>query len=138
MTAEEIARAWWAAIDDGEYAVAAALLDPGTPVDWPLSGERLPTSLAWQRVNERYPATSPWHATILNMVVQDDDVVTFTQVTDGHILDLAISHFRVKNGRIVGLTEYWPETYAAPSWRSQWSTPLPEQDNPLKVKAEVL
>jgi ketosteroid isomerase-like protein len=138
MKPEDIAKAWWAAIDEANYAAAAALLAPDTRVDWPLSGERLPTPLAWRRVNEHYPAKFPWRATIINLVAQNDGVVTFTQVTDGHILDLAISHFRIEDGLIVALTEYWPETYAAPSWRSEWSIPLPDQDNPLKSSAEVL
>ncbi|HYJ13483.1 MAG TPA: nuclear transport factor 2 family protein [Thermomicrobiales bacterium] len=138
MTPENIARAWWAAIDEGDYAAAADLLAPETAVDWPLSGERLPSPLAWQQVNEHYPSKTPWRATVINLVEQDDIVVTFTQVTDGHILDLAISHFRIEGGRIVGLTEYWPETYAAPSWRSAWSTPLPDQDNPLLSPPGVL
>ncbi len=126
MTPTEIVRSWWAAIDSGAYATAADLLAPNTPVDWPLTGERLPSPETWKLVNDHYPSRAPWRATIVDLLADGDRVVTFTQVTDGHICDLAISHFVVRNDLIVQLVEYWPETHAAPTWRAGWSEPLPE------------
>ena len=133
MTPAETVRTWWAAIDSAAYADAASLLAPGTPIDWPLTGERLPSPEAWRRVNDHYPSRAPWRAIILDLLADDERVVTFTQVTDGHISDLAITHFMVRDGLIVQMVEFWPETYAAPTWRAGWSEPLPPGGNPLWV-----
>ena len=34
--------------------------------------------------------------------------------------DRAVSFFRLRDGKIAYLREYWPEPYAAPDWRAQW------------------
>lgn len=133
MTPADIVRAWWVAIDSGAYADAASLLAPDTPVDWPLTGERLPSPQTWQLVNERYPSQAPWRATILDLLTDGDRVVTFTKVTDGHLNDLAISHFVIRDGLIVQLVEFWPETYAVPTWRASWTEQIPDGANPLQI-----
>lgn len=134
MTPAEVVQAWWAAIDAGAFDEAAALLAPDTPVDWPLSGERIPTPQTWQLINERYPSQAPWRATIHDLLSDGERVVTFATVTDGHISALAISHFVVRDGHIVRLVEYWPETYAVPTWRTGWTEQIPDGANPREVR----
>ncbi len=118
----DIAFAWWSAIDRGDFDAAAALLDPGAVVDWPLSNERMPTPDSWRLVNEHYPGR--WHARVDEVVVQGHTVVTRSIVTNGGICDVAISFFSIAGDRITRLVEYWPETYAAPGWRTRWVVPL--------------
>ena len=118
----EIARLWWSAIDRSDFHAAASLLAPETSVEWPLSNERMESAADWTLVNEHYPGK--WSATIDSLVADGDIVVTTTTVTDGGISVLAISWFTVTNGLITRLVEYWPETYAAPGWRSQWTVPI--------------
>lgn len=119
---QDIAEEWWSAIDRADFTAAAALLAPGTSVDWPLSNERMAGADAWRAVNEHYPGR--WRATIEAMVAEGDTVVTRTRVHDGGICVLAISWFTIVDGAITSLVEYWPETYAAPGWRARWVQPM--------------
>lgn len=135
-TPEVIARAWWSAFDDGNYGAAARLLAEGTVVDWPVSGERMNDAHAWQQIKEAYPAAAPWRCRIVDIVANGPDVVTFTQVFDGETFDFAISRFRIENGQITRLVEYWPERVPAPAWRLPWITPLTDPDNPMMPTRE--
>ena len=119
------ARAWWDAIDRGDFDAAIALMAPGTVIDWPLSNERMPNPDAWKLVNRNYPGR--WNASITTLVAEGDTVVTNTEVTDGRITAIAISFFTVTGGLITRLVEYWPETYATPGWRAEWTVPIGEQ-----------
>jgi len=119
----DIARAWWRAVDEANFAKAILLMEPTAKVDWPLSNERMDNPNAWKLVNENYPGR--WTASIRSLVADEDTVVTLVDVTDGGISIVAISYFTIKSGVIVNLVEYWPETYAAPNWRSEWVTPIP-------------
>ncbi len=119
----DIVLAWWRAIDEADFSKATSLMAPGTVVDWPLSNERMPNPESWKRVNENYPGR--WRASIRSLVANGDSVVTLVDITDGSISVVAISLFTVEPGAITNLVEYWPETYAAPGWRSEWVTPIP-------------
>lgn len=136
QTSEAIVKRWWDAFNTGDYAAAASLLAPEAIVDWPLSGERLATPQDWQAIKEHYPAHTPWQAEIIELVVNGEQVVSFAQVFDGSIIDFAISRFTVRDGKIVSLVEFWPETYAAPTWRNPWVTAIPDAENPLKRLSE--
>ena len=63
--------------------------------------------------------------TALGMVADADEVVTEVEVEltadNGAVRqDRAVSFFRLRDGRIAYLREYWPESYTAPGWRAQW------------------
>lgn len=119
----DVAQAWWQAIDRLDFEAAAQLMDPEAVVDWPLSNERMVSPEMWKQVNEHYPGR--WYASIRSVVSEGDTTVTLTDISDGSITVVAISFFTVRDGRITNLVEYWPETYAAPGWRSQWVAPIP-------------
>lgn len=119
----DIARAWWSAVDRADFSAAISLMAPTTAIDWPLSNERMDNPDAWKLVNENYPGR--WNASIRSLVADGDTVVALVDVTDGGIAVVAISYFTIENGVIANLEEYWPETYAAPGWRSKWVTPIP-------------
>jgi ketosteroid isomerase-like protein len=101
---------------------------PTAVIDWPLSNERMPSPRHWKQVNAHYPGR--WRAEIHHLVVGEDTVVTATKVSDGGPSVVAISFFTFEDGRITRLVEYWPETYAAPSWRAPWVTPIDTAGEP--------
>ncbi len=119
----ELARLWWDAVDRTDFDAAIALMAPDTIVDWPLSNERMASPESWKSVNQHYPGR--WYASIQSIIADNETVVTATEITDGSIVVMVISYFTVIDGLITNLIEYWPETYAAPGWRSQWVVPIP-------------
>ncbi len=118
----DIARAWWQAIDRADFKAATELMSPEAVVDWPLSNERMASPEMWRKVNEHYPGR--WAASVRSLIGDGDAVVTVTDINDGSIAVVAISFFRIENGRITNLVEYWPEPYAAPGDRSTWTVPI--------------
>lgn len=122
----DVARAWWQAIDRADFDAAIRLMSPEAVIDWPLSNERMASPEMWKQVNVHYPGR--WAATVRSVIAENDAVVTTTGISDGSITVLAISFFTVHEGRITNLVEYWPEPYAPPAGRSQWTVPLsPDQ-----------
>lgn len=122
LSPPDVARAWWQAIDRADFSAAVRLMAPEAVVDWPLSNERMASPMMWQQVNEHYPGR--WAATVQSVVAENDSVVTVTDITDGSITVVAISFFTIQMGRITNLVEYWPEPYAPPGGRSQWTVPI--------------
>ena len=118
----DVAHAWWRAIDRADFDAAILLMAPETVIDWPLSNERMASPEMWKEVNAHYPGR--WSASVRSVVAEDTSVVTRTHVSDGSITVLAISFFTVENGLITYLIEYWPEPYAPPAGRSQWTVPI--------------
>ena len=117
-----IARAWWQAVDRADFDSAFRLMSPDAVIDWPLSNARMAEPRLWQQVNEHYPGR--WAASVQSLVADGDSVVTLTDISDGSINVVAISFFTVHNGQITNLVEYWPEPYAPPEARSQWTVPI--------------
>lgn len=121
-TPEFLVRTWWSLIGRRDFAGAARLCSSAAVVEWPLSNERMASIENWQLVNEHYPGT--WNATIIELIADGDSVVTVAKVFDEQTSVTAISFFMIHNGLIQKIVEYWPETYDAPEWRSQWTEPL--------------
>lgn len=122
LSTSAIARAWWQAIDRADFSGAIELMAPDAVIDWPLSNERMANPRQWRHVNEHYPGR--WAATVRSLVAENEVVVTVADVTDGSITVVAISFFTVRGGQITNLVEYWPEPYAPPQDRSQWTIPI--------------
>lgn len=118
----EIARSWWSAIDRADFEAAVGLMAPDAVVEWPLSNERMVSPAMWQAVNEHYPGR--WHTTVTSTVAEKDRVVTVTNISDGSITVVAISFFVIEDGLIARVVEYWPEPYAPPAGRAQWTVPI--------------
>jgi len=122
LSPSEIVQSWWNAIDRAEFGAAVNLMAPNAVVDWPLSNERMANPTMWQAVNEHYPGR--WHAAVTSTVAENDQVVTVTDISDGSITVVAISFFTIEDGLITRLVEYWPEPYAPPAGRAQWTVPI--------------
>lgn len=117
-----IARSWWRYNDARDFAAAAALCATGCTIDWPLSGERFETPDDWATAMQHYPGV--WRCTVQTLVASEDRAVTIARVFDATTSVTAISLFRVSDGRITELVEYWPESYNPPEWRTRWVTPI--------------
>lgn len=117
-----IAEMWWKLNDERLFADAAALCSPECVIDWPLSDERFASADDWAAAMEHYPGV--WRCTVQTLIVDGDRSMTIAEVANASASFTAISIFRIRDGRIAELVEYWPEPYDAPSWRAEWVTPI--------------
>ena len=120
MTHEDVVRAVWAAFDRAEFPAAAPHLDPGFVCEWPQSGERF-DGPGWLAMNAAYPGR--FRCQVERLVVQGDQVVTETRVSDGTRTDTALSWFTLRAGRIAHLREWWPDPMPPQAWRARWLLP---------------
>lgn len=114
----EVVRALWDAFDRFAFEEVAPLLADEFICEWPQSGERIRGRDNFIAVNKHYPGK--WRCMITQMVVEGENVVTETRVSDGETTVLAVSFFTLRDGKIIHLREYWPDPMEAQSWRAAW------------------
>lgn len=123
MANDEVVRSLWQSLDKLEFDVAREMLHDDFVCEWPQSRERVRGADTFLDINRHYPGSRRVY--LLKIVASDEEVVTEAEIElttdDGAVRqDRAISFFKLRDGRIVYLREYWPEASAAPDWRSQW------------------
>lgn len=121
----DVVRCYWALVDAADFGAAAELLADGFVCDWPQSRERIRGRANFVAVNAHYPGR--WRIAIRRLIVSGEEAATEVVLTnqDGETAR-AVSFFVVRDGRIMRESDYWPEPYAAPSWRAQWVETLDE------------
>ena len=119
--AKELVARFWAAMHANDFAAAGELLHDDFVLDWPQSGERIRGRANFVAVNANYPAAGRWRVTLDRLVAEGDEVASLVTVTDGLLLARAVTFTTVRNGRLWRQTEYWPDPFAAPAWRAQWT-----------------
>ena len=83
-------------------------------LDWPQSGERIRGRENYAAMNVQYPTTTGhWTFAVNRLVGNDYEAVSDVTVSDGVQNARAISFFEVREGKIVKMVEFWPETFAA-------------------------
>lgn len=121
---EDVVRAFWRRMASNDFESVRAVLADDFVLEWPQSRERIRGGANFARMNAEYPALGPWTFRIDRLVAQGTGVVTEVAISDGVQRATAISFFEVAGGRIVRLTEYWPEPYPAPADRSHLTEPM--------------
>lgn len=121
---EEIVREFWRLMATNDFASVKAVLASDFVLEWPQSNERIWGSENFVRMNSEYPAAGPWRFSIRRLIVSPGEVVTHVEVTDGERYDEAITFFRIEDGRIGGIVEYWPESFEPPEHRKHLTEPI--------------
>jgi ketosteroid isomerase-like protein len=131
MTDTEITRRlvgqFWAAMQANDWAAAAALFADDYVLEWPQSGERIRGAANFVTINSAYPAAGRWRFTVERLLVEGEQAVTDIVVSDGAVTARAITFTTVRDGRIAGQVEYWPDPFDAPAWRAAWVERTAEQ-----------
>jgi len=120
MDPKRIVAQFWQAMEGNDFYAAAELLHEDFVLEWPQSGERIHGRENFAKINTMYPAGGKWRFKINSIIAEGDDVVTDVSVTDGVRHDRAITFSTVRDGKIWKQVEFWPESFEAPDWRSQW------------------
>lgn len=112
MSARDVVRAFWAAMQANNWHQAASFLAPDCVVDWPCSGERIVGRIDFAAVQAHYPSnTGRWDFEIHRLLADDDVVVSEVTVTDGEQSARAVVFSEVEDERIAYQVEYWPTAY---------------------------
>ncbi|HLG63782.1 MAG TPA: nuclear transport factor 2 family protein [Ktedonosporobacter sp.] len=115
----QIIRNLWKAFDDQNFDAAGELLHRNYVGYWPQTGERIRGRENFVIINKHYP--EQWQVTILRLIAAGDQVISEVKLTYQDEIVYAISFFELQDGKILKETDYWPEPYEPPTWRSQWT-----------------
>jgi ribosomal protein S18 acetylase RimI-like enzyme len=109
-------RSLWRAVQARDWPAARALLDDRLHITWWTSGERFESADAFVEANVRYP--EGWTIHLLELGhLQDGRVLSLVRVDHPPRRFFATSIFRVDDGRITGIDEYWAGVEPPPAWR---------------------
>jgi len=115
-------RALWAAFQRRDWAAARALLADDLQATWWTSGERFAGADGFVQIQARYP--EGWTIQLLELApLQDGRVLTLVRVDHPPHSFFATSIFRVDDGLVVGIDEYWATAEPPPAWREAASLP---------------
>jgi len=112
-SALELVRKYWERMNTNEFRSVGSLLSDEFILDWPQSNERIRGRDNLATMNEQYPAYGRWQFTVNTIVGNDSEAVSDVSVTDGTQKARAISFFKVENGLISRMVEYWPDDFPA-------------------------
>jgi SnoaL-like domain len=109
----------WTLANARDWAAFAALLDPDLYYEAPLSREFLRSAAGYLDLFSTWPGD--WRAVIRELVCEPQAAVCRIDFIDGAETMTGISFFRLTPaGRIVRVTDFWPEPYEPPPRVSQY------------------
>lgn len=117
---KQVVERFWAAMQTNDFKAAGEFLHDEYVLEWPQSGERIRGRANFVSVNERYPAHGRWEFTIQHILAEGNEVVSDVSVTDGVFTGRAITFSKVRAGRILHQTEFWPDPFSPAAWRAEW------------------
>lgn len=110
-------RSMWSAFQARDWAAARALLRGDLKATWWTSGERFDGADAFVEVQAKYP--EGWTIQLIECErLEDGRVMSLVRVDHAPDVFYATSFFRVDNGLIMGIDEYWATAEAPPAWRT--------------------
>lgn len=117
-----VVRALWRAFQARDWAAARALLDDGLQARWWASGERFTNADAFIDAQRRYPEGWTIHGLECERL-EDGRVFSLVRVDQPPASFFASSFFRLDDGLITAVDEYWATVEAPPAWRSPEAFP---------------
>lgn len=110
-------RALWAAFQARDWKRARALLRPDLQATWWTSGERFTNADVFIGAQSEYP--EGWQIRLIECErLEDGRVLSLVRVDHAPHHFYATSIFRLDDGRIVAIDEYWATAEAPPAWRA--------------------
>lgn len=109
-------RAFWNAVLKQDAEAMRTYFDDNAYINWHCTNEHF-TVNEYIRANCEYP--DKWDGNIERIEAIDDLIITVTNVftIDKKLSFHAVSFFKISNGKIISLDEYWGNDETAPQWR---------------------
>lgn len=123
-------RSMWSAFQARNWAAARRLLRDDLQAVWWTSGERFDGADAFIAVQARYPEGWTLHL-IEAERLEDGRVMSLVRVDHAPNHFFATSFFRVDDGLIIGIDEYWATMEPPPAWRAPDTLPGLSRFDPL-------
>ncbi|WP_419993302.1 nuclear transport factor 2 family protein [Streptomyces boninensis] len=116
----KIIERFWAACDEGEWEVFAALLAEDVVYRAPLSREQVRGREAVVRFNREFPGD--WHLAVEDLVAGEGRAVSRIRFDMDGGTDTGISFFTFdRDGLISAIEDFWPDPYERPASRAHLS-----------------
>jgi hypothetical protein len=119
-TPRQIVERFWHLMNTNDWDAVGTVLHDEFLLTWPQSGERIRGRANFSAVNAHYPATDVWHFAVRHLVADDTMAASAVAVTMSALKAEVVTFFEVRDGLIRRVTEYWPDSFEAASWRAQW------------------
>ena len=120
QSSKRVVEQFWEAMRLNDFQAVGELLHEEYVLEWPQSRERVRGRENFVAINENYPAHGRWEFTVHRILAEGDEVVSDVDVTDGVIRGRVITFSKIRDGKILHQTEFWPDPFEAADWRSQW------------------
>ena len=118
----QVVRALWAAFQARDWARARLLLRTDLRATWWTSGERFESAEGFVQAQARYP--EGWTVRVIECErLEDGRVLSVIRVDHPPHTFYATSLFRLDDGQIVAIDEYWATAEAPPAWREAAALP---------------
>jgi hypothetical protein len=108
--------AFWDAMNKKQWNQLQEYFDPNCQIRWINTGEKF-TPAQYVLVNKEYPAV--WSIEVEDVQMTERNIVSIIHIkskSTNHNLR-GISYFRIENGKIVSLKEYFADDETPPEWR---------------------
>ena len=107
---------FWEYINKAEFDKLTEVMAADANVILPNTNEKFVGRENYIRFNRDYPGR--WFADVQKLFEADDEIVTAVKIFNKEGMSLYVtSFFKVKNGLITQITEYWGENGEPPTWR---------------------
>ena len=120
QSSKRVVEQFWEAMQSNDFRAAGEFLHEEFVLEWPQSGERVRGRQNFVAINQNYPAHGRWEFTIHRILAEGDEAVSDVDVTDGVIRGRVITFSKIRDGKIVHQTEFWPDPFEPADWRTQW------------------
>ncbi len=114
MDAQKIMTQYWRYIAEQNAEKLSSFFHEGAYICWHCSNEQF-TVPEFIRANCEYPGE--WNAEIERIEQVGNIIITVAHVWSGDISFHAVSFFKMVQGKVIALDEYWGDDGEAPQWR---------------------
>ncbi|MDX6336798.1 MAG: hypothetical protein QOG05_4138 [Streptosporangiaceae bacterium] len=116
--AGQVVADYWAAAEARNWAAFGALLAGDVVYEGPQARERITGREAYVRFNaEGFPGD--WHLAVQRIVSQDRTAVSMIEFSEAGTSQTGLCFFDLdEDGRIVRITDFWPDPYEPPAGRA--------------------